>query len=81
MKKENIQVIKEICGILESLIPENKISLSAGGDGFESLIEYVNDRPGHDLRYAIDASRLKKNLGGNRRRHSKLVLEKQFSGF
>lgn len=62
-EKENIQVIKEICGILESLIPENKISLSAGGDGFESLIEYVNDRPGHDLRYAIDASKIKEKLG------------------
>lgn len=61
-EKENIEVIREICKILESLAPENKISLSSGGDGFESLIDYVSDRPGHDLRYAIDASKIKEKL-------------------
>lgn len=62
-EKRNIDVVKIICELLESLAPENKFSLKAGGPGFNSLIKYVNDRPGHDLRYAIDASKIQKDLG------------------
>src|SRR5690606_5789709 len=44
----NIDVVKEICRILEELVPS--------AIRYESLITYVKDRPGHDLRYAIDTS-------------------------
>lgn len=62
-EKKNIEVVKTVCAILEELAPANKQSRAAGGDGFEALIEFVKDRPGHDLRYAIDASKIQRDLG------------------
>jgi dTDP-glucose 4,6-dehydratase len=62
-EKSNIEVVKTICMLLESLIPSNKFSKSSGGPGFESLITYVKDRPGHDVRYAIDSSKIERELG------------------
>ena len=44
---------------LDELIPENLNGLSS----YSELIKYVEDRPGHDVRYAIDASKIKNNLG------------------
>ncbi len=55
-EKQNIDVVKTICQILDELQPQ------ANGMAYESLITYVKDRPGHDLRYAIDASKIKKEL-------------------
>jgi len=55
----NIQVINAICDCLQELIP-NKTNPSTP---YRDLITFVNDRPGHDLRYAIDASKIKKELG------------------
>ena len=63
-EKANIDVVKTICELLEELVPTN--SNSCEGDnpqGFESLITYVTDRPGHDIRYAIDASKIERELG------------------
>lgn len=63
-EKTNIEVVKTICGILEELVPDNAFSKAAGNaTGFEGLIEFVNDRPGHDLRYAIDASKIQREPG------------------
>jgi dTDP-glucose 4,6-dehydratase len=62
-EKSNIEVVKTICMLLEELVPSNKFSKSSGAKGFESLITYVKDRPGHDVRYAIDASKIEKDLG------------------
>lgn len=62
-EKSNIEVVKTICILLESSIPSHKLSKSSGGPGFESLITYVKDRPGHDVRYAIDASKIERELG------------------
>lgn len=62
-EKKNIEVVNTICELLENLAPKNKFSLKGGGNGFKSLIKYVGDRPGHDLRYAIDASKIQKDLG------------------
>ncbi|ACJ28379.1 DTDP-glucose 4,6-dehydratase [Shewanella piezotolerans WP3] len=65
-EKENIDVVKVICDILEELVPENPSSKLGGNNqvnGFASLISFVADRPGHDLRYAIDASKIEKQLG------------------
>ncbi|WP_151869876.1 MULTISPECIES: dTDP-glucose 4,6-dehydratase [Acinetobacter] len=57
-EQKNIDVVKAICTLLEELAP-NKPS---GVDQYEDLITYVTDRPGHDLRYAIDASKIQKDL-------------------
>lgn len=58
-EQKNIDVVKAICELLEELAP-NKPS---GIEHYQDLITYVTDRPGHDLRYAIDASKIKKDLG------------------
>jgi dTDP-glucose 4,6-dehydratase len=62
-EKKNIEVVNIICDLLEELVPNNSQSLHSGGSGFKSLIKFVKDRPGHDTRYAIDASKIKKDLG------------------
>jgi dTDP-glucose 4,6-dehydratase len=56
-ERKNLDVVKVICGILDQLAP------LADGSRRESLIGFVKDRPGHDQRYAIDASKLKRELG------------------
>lgn len=56
-ERENIQVVKAICALLDSRRP------LADGRKRESLITFVKDRPGHDRRYAIDSSKLQKELG------------------
>jgi len=58
-EKPNITVVKTICALLEELKP-NKPD---GVTHYEDLITYVTDRPGHDLRYAIDASKIARELG------------------
>lgn len=58
-EKQNIEVVKTICGILDELVPEHP----AGIGKYEELITYVTDRPGHDQRYAIDASKIERDLG------------------
>jgi dTDP-glucose 4,6-dehydratase len=56
-ERENIQVVKAICALLDHECP------LPDGSGRETLIEFVKDRPGHDRRYAIDASKLQRELG------------------
>ena len=56
---ENIDVIKAVCQILDEVQPSKIESI----DKYENLITFVNDRPGHDLKYAIDASKIFKTLG------------------
>lgn len=58
-EQKNIDVVKSICQLLEELAP----SKPAGVDHYVDLITYVKDRPGHDLRYAIDATKIKEDLG------------------
>ncbi|MDP5029778.1 dTDP-glucose 4,6-dehydratase [Paraglaciecola sp.] len=60
-EKQNIDVVKTICTILEELAPIKNSLLDI--PNYESLITYVQDRPGHDLRYAIDASKIERELG------------------
>ncbi|ATI46496.1 dTDP-glucose 4,6-dehydratase [Vibrio parahaemolyticus] len=57
-EKANIEVVKTICALLEELRPEKP----AGVESYESLITYVKDRPGHDVRYAIDATKIAQEL-------------------
>ena len=58
-EKANIEVVKTICALLEELVPEKP----AGVARYEDLITFVQDRPGHDVRYAIDAAKIGRELG------------------
>ncbi|MFA0015771.1 dTDP-glucose 4,6-dehydratase [Vibrio lentus] len=57
-EKANIEVVKSICSLLEEFRPKKP----AGVESYESLITYVKDRPGHDVRYAIDATKIAQEL-------------------
>ena len=58
-EQKNIDVVRGICALLEELAPQKPQGL----ERFEDLITFVKDRPGHDLRYAIDASKIERELG------------------
>lgn len=58
-EKTNIDVVKAICCLLEELVPNKP----KGVEHYEDLITYVKDRPGHDVRYAIDATKIERELG------------------
>ena len=58
-EKQNIEVVHVLCELLDELRPEKP----AGVKQYKDLITYVQDRPGHDLRYAIDASKIQRELG------------------
>lgn len=53
----NIEVVRKICAIL------NELSPNAAGRDYAEQITFVTDRPGHDMRYAIDAGKIRKELG------------------
>jgi len=58
-EKTNLQVVQTICDILEKLHPSTHITPNT----YHDLITFVKDRPGHDIRYAIDASKIDEKLG------------------
>ncbi|WP_442594893.1 dTDP-glucose 4,6-dehydratase [Parapusillimonas sp. JC17] len=58
-EKKNIDVVHAICALLEELAPNKP----AGIARYTDLITHVKDRPGHDLRYAIDAGKIQRELG------------------
>ena len=58
-EKKNIDVVHTICSILDEVRPEKPNGISKYSD----LITFVKDRPGHDVRYAIDATKIKNDLG------------------
>jgi len=55
----NLEVVERICALLEALAPQHPEGVARYAD----LITYVNDRPGHDVRYAIDAGKIERELG------------------
>jgi dTDP-glucose 4,6-dehydratase len=57
-EQRNIDVVRAICALLEQHAPR-----AAGSAGYASLIAFVEDRPGHDIRYAIDAGKIQRELG------------------
>lgn len=59
-EQQNINVVRKICQLLEELAADKKPN---GLKKYEDLITYVTDRPGHDVRYAIDASKIERELG------------------
>ena len=58
-ERKNLEVVETICALLEELVPYKP----QGVAHYRDLITYVADRPGHDLRYAIDASKIERELG------------------
>ena len=62
-EKTNLEIVHTLCDILDELVPNSRHSREGGNpDGFKSLITYVKDRPGHDQRYAIDATKIETEL-------------------
>ena len=60
-EKRNLEVVESICDLLDELVP---LALSNEGiRTYKELITFVKDRPGHDRRYAIDASKIERTLG------------------
>jgi len=55
-EKQNVQIVETICSILDDILPRKY------GKSYSEQITYVKDRPGHDRRYAIDASKIKNEL-------------------
>ncbi len=51
-------MVRSICSILQEMVPNNPLVVGQYAD----LITYVQDRPGHDFRYAIDTSKIEKEL-------------------
>lgn len=58
-EKQNIEIVKTICELLEQLAPNKPKGIAK----YQDLITFVTDRAGHDFRYAIDASKITKELG------------------
>ena len=56
-ERTNLEVVEAICGILDKRIPRSN------GQPYRDLITFVADRPGHDRRYAIDAGKIRNDLG------------------
>ena len=64
-EKKNIEVVETLCSILDELKPisDNPAFASSAMSHYNELISFVTDRPGHDVRYAIDASKIERELG------------------
>ncbi|MGO3346285.1 MAG: dTDP-glucose 4,6-dehydratase [Marinomonas sp.] len=60
-EKRNIEVVHILCDLLEEMVPTKP----AGVNAYQDLITFVKDRPGHDVRYAIDASKMTRELDWN----------------
>jgi dTDP-glucose 4,6-dehydratase len=56
-EKTNMEVVHAICHVMDEVLPDSKFK------PHESLIKHVEDRPGHDFRYAIDATKISTELG------------------
>ena len=67
-ERTNLQVVHALCAILDRVVPRHS--------GYESLINFVTDRPGHDFRYAIDSTKIESELGWRPRETFESGLEK-----
>src|SRR5204863_167597 len=69
-EQNNLEIVDRICDALEELRPaaSNPALRRAGVDSYRQLKTFVPDRPGHDRRYAIDASKIRRELGWAPRR-------------
>ena len=69
---ENIEIVKMICSFLDSMLPIKNSNVSS----YSNLIKYVDDRPGHDKRYAIDATFISNELSWNPKENLESGLKK-----
>jgi dTDP-glucose 4,6-dehydratase len=69
-ERTNLQVVETICDLMDALRPR------ADGGSHRALISFVSDRPGHDLRYAIDAGKIERELGWRAQESFATGLEK-----
>jgi dTDP-glucose 4,6-dehydratase len=60
-EKRNLEVVQTICALLDELVPW--VDSNGTSRSYTDLITFVKDRPGHDLRYAIDAGKIERDLG------------------
>ena len=71
-EKTNLEVVKEICSVLDGLVK----TLPSRFTKHEELIQFVEDRPGHDQRYAIDSSKIQRELNWNPEESFKTGIKK-----
>lgn len=75
-ERQNIELVHTLCSLMDELAPErmtfkssatqqdsSSVSGNAGSRSFQDLITFVTDRPGHDMRYAIDSTKIRDELG------------------
>lgn len=74
-EQTNLKVVEAICDLVDEQVPDNKIGAR------RQLIRFVQDRPGHDQRYAIDASKIQKELGWTPRETFTSGLRKTISWY
>ncbi len=74
-EKTNIGIVTTLCSILDELRPKSD------GTKYNTQVTFVKDRPGHDLRYAIDASKIKKELGWEPRETFETGIRKTISWY
>jgi dTDP-glucose 4,6-dehydratase len=74
-EKTNLEVVRTVCALMDELAPDARIGPR------EKLITFVQDRPGHDLRYAIDASKMRDELGWSPRETFESGLRKTVEWF
>jgi dTDP-glucose 4,6-dehydratase len=67
-ERTNLQIVDRLCEVLEDLRPAASNKALNGASSYQSLKKFVPDRPGHDRRYAIDASKIRRELGWQPRR-------------
>jgi dTDP-glucose 4,6-dehydratase len=61
-EKKNIEVVETLCTLLDELMPACSNDITQHLSTYSDLITFVKDRPGHDVRYAIDASKIEREL-------------------
>ncbi len=74
-ERRNLEVVEAICDLVDELAPERR------GGSRRDLISFVSDRPGHDLRYAMDSSKIERELGWRPRRDFETGLRETVSWF
>ena len=77
-ERTNIEVVRIICKTLNKI---SSLPLASGINNFEELITFVKDRPGHDVRYAIDCTKIKEHLGWEPKETFESGMEKTIQWF
>ena len=75
-ERTNLDVVKTVCAILDELRPLSRTSHMSRLSRYSDLITFVADRPGHDLRYAIDPTKLMTELGWRPRENFETGIRK-----